>query len=94
MMGAFIPSVLYPFSSLTPSAAVMQVVFATRGALYNPRLNDLEVVIKQGNFIKIGHYEGHIAVPYHYIVASGVMIAFLGISLVALIGRKNRKENE
>jgi hypothetical protein len=98
MVGAFIPSVLYPFSSLTTSAAVIQGLFASRGVLYTPRLKDLEVVMKEGNLVTkavaregkitaIDHYDGRIAVPYHYVVATGIIIAFLGIGLIALKGK-------
>lgn len=94
--GAFIPSILYPFASLTRSAILMQFALGSKGAVYQPRLNDLEVVLKKGNWIKDGnyqgHYEGRIAIPYHYTLALGITIAFLGIGLVALTGKKNKKD--
>ena len=93
--GAFIPSVLYPFTTLTTSATLMQIAFGSKGVVYQPRLNQLEIVLKKGDWIKDGTYQGHhegrIAIPYHYIIASGITIAFLGIGLIALTGKKSKK---
>lgn len=95
IVGVFIPAILYPFTSLSSSAMLMQVLFATKGVVYQPGLKDLEVVLKNGNWIRegdyIGHYEGRIAIPYRYTLALGITIAFLGIALVALTGKKNKK---
>jgi len=94
IIGVFIPSVLYPFATLTISATLIKIAFATRGAQYEQRLSDLEVVFKKGYGIagysegKIAVPEGRIAVPYRYIVAFGITIAFVGISFVALSRKK------
>jgi hypothetical protein len=98
IVGVFIPSILYPFTSYTSSASLMQVVFATKGIVYQPGFRDLEVVLKGGHWIREGdykgHYEGRIAIPYHYTLAVGITIAFLGIALVTLTGKKNKKNVE
>ncbi len=92
IVGAFIPSVLYPFTTLTESAAVMQIA---RGGHYQPRLNELKVVLGEGTWIEMGtrddFYKGRIVFPYHYAIASGITIAFLGIGLIALTGKKTKK---
>ena len=49
IVGAFIPSVLYPFATLTTDATLMKVVLATKGGLYKPRLNDLEIVLRKSD---------------------------------------------
>lgn len=90
IVGAFIPSVLYPFTSLTTSATVMKIALGSKGVVYQPRLNDLEVVLKKGNWYK-SHYEGRIAIPYHYTLAIGITVAFMGIGLIALAGKKNKR---
>ena len=94
VVGVFIPSVLYPFTSLTTDATLLQAAFGSRGVVYEPRLNDLGIVLKKGNWIKggnhQGHYEGRIAVAYHYTLAIGITIAFIGISMIALAGKKSK----
>lgn len=94
--GAFIPSVLYPFTTLTRSATVLQIALGSRGGVYQPRLNDLEIVLKKGTWIKDGtyqgHYEGRITISYHYIIAGGITIVFLGIGLIALARKKTKKD--
>lgn len=89
VVGAFIPSVLYPFASLTSHGTKMQVILASKGAAYELRLNDLEIVLKEGVLIKGGsseaYYEGRVVIPYQYTLAIGITIAFLGISIIALL---------
>ncbi len=92
IIGIFIPSVLYPFTSLTTSALLISGAFARNGVAYKPRLNDLEVVIKKGTWLVDknyqGHYEGRVAIPYPYAVAFGLTVVFLGIGLVVLAGQR------
>jgi len=96
IVGAFFPSVLYPFARPTTSASLMQIALATKGVRYEPRLNNLEIVIKKGEWEKTGkntgHFEGRIAVPYHYTVAAGVTAAFIGVCLMALTGKSKKRE--
>jgi len=95
IVGTFIPSVLYPFAKPTTSASIMQIALGSKGITYEPRLNDLEIVFKKGKWHKdgknTGHFEGRIAVPYHYTIAAGITAAFLGIALMALTGKKKRE---
>ena len=110
IVGVFIPSVLYPLSSLTTSAYLMQIAFATRGIQYKPTLEDLEVVLVKGTWVVDkkdsvhwggmgwvkdkdgGHSEGEIVLPYRYIIALGITIAFAGIGLTALSRKKKPDE--
>lgn len=89
IVGAFIPSILYPFTSITTSAALVKVGFAMKGVVYDPRLRDLEIVIVKGEWKKDsinsdGHYEGRLALPYRYTMAFGILLSFIGIGIVAL----------
>jgi hypothetical protein len=92
IVGAFIPSILYPFISLTREATVTEVAFAMKGVLYNTNLRDLEVVLVKGEWKDdkkgVGHYEGRFAIPYRYTLAFGILLAFSGIGIVALYRNK------
>jgi hypothetical protein len=39
VVGVFIPSVLYPFVSVTNSATLKQFDLGSRGVVYEPRMN-------------------------------------------------------
>ena len=90
--GAFIPSVLYPFTTPTTSATLMQLALSNKGGVYQPRLNQLEIVFKEGTWIKEenkkGYLKGRIAIAYRYAIAGGITIAFLGIALMAITNKK------
>ena len=69
IVGAFIPSILYPFTSITTSATLAKVAFAMKGVSYDTSLQDLEIVLVKGEWMKDsknggGHYEGRLALPY------------------------------
>jgi hypothetical protein len=49
IIGTFVPSILYPFTSLTHTAFLMEILFASRGVSSNTRLQDLEVVLVKGD---------------------------------------------
>lgn len=49
IIGAFIPSVLYPLATLTTNATFRTIAFATARVLYKPRLNDLEIVLRKSD---------------------------------------------
>lgn len=87
IVGAFIPSILYPFASVSTSATLLKVAFATKGVSYSTSLQDLEIVIVEGEWSKneaaSGHYEGRLAIPYRYTLAFGILLSFLGIGIVA-----------
>ncbi|MFC1651353.1 hypothetical protein ACFL2X_07260 [Candidatus Latescibacterota bacterium] len=90
IIGAFIPSILYPFTSLTTSATFVTATFASRGVSYNTSLKDLEIVLVKGEWKKdnIGsgsHYEGRFAIPYKYIISFGILLSFIGIGILALL---------
>ena len=88
IFGAFVPSVLYPFATITSSGTAMKVLLATKGSQHEFRLNDLVVVFKKGKWIKEGkykgHYEGRVSVTYPYLIAFAITIVFVGFSLIAL----------
>ena len=95
IIGAFIPSILYPFSSLSNSATILKVAFAMKGVSYDTSLQDLEIVLVKGEWKKDnknagGHYEGRLAIPYKYTLAFGILLAFIGIAIVAF--HKDRRE--
>ncbi len=62
IIGFFIPSILYPFTSVTIQALLMQVAFAKAHVYYNANhLRDLEVVFVKGVWKEsqnAGHSEG------------------------------------
>lgn len=95
MVGAFFPSVLYPFARPSTMVTIMQISLASKGMLYQPRLYDLEIVVIGGKWQaegkNSGHFEGHIAIPYHYLLASGITVVFIGFGLTAL-SHKRRSE--
>jgi hypothetical protein len=93
ILGAFIPSILYPFTSLTGNATVKLIIFAQNGLSYDTSLKDLEVVFKKGEREKdsknnTGQYQGRLALPYKYIIAFGILIIFIGISFVGFCKNK------
>ena len=97
ILGAFIPSILYPFSSLSSSATLAKVAFALKGVSYDTSLQDLEIVLVKGEWKKDnknagGHYEGRLAIPYRYTLAFGILLAFIGIGIVAFY--KERRETD
>lgn len=104
IVGAFIPSVLYPLTSLTPQAMLVKVALLNERVPYDSTFRDLEVVLVKGELkpapanslvdeIYTGinyevHFEGRIATPYKYILVFGIALVFIGISLFTL----SRKE--
>ncbi len=95
ILGAFIPSIFYPFTSLTPAGLEAKVAFAMKGISYDTRLQELEVVLVKGEWKgerRGGYYEGRIAIPYRYPMALGILLAFIGIGIVAFY--KNRRETD
>ena len=95
ILGAFIPSILYPFTSITTSATLVKLAFAMKGVSYDTSLQDLEIVLMKGEWKKDsknggGHYEGRLALPYKYIMAFGILLFFIGIGFVAFY--KNKKD--
>lgn len=95
IIGAFIPSILYPFLSLSYQASFAKVSLSMRGVSYDTSIRDFEISIvkgewKEGNKNTRGHYEGRFAIPYKYIVSFGILLAFAGICIVAF--HKDRME--
>jgi len=95
IVGVFIPSILYPFTSITTSATLAKVAFAMKGVSYDTSLQDREIVLIKGEWKKDsknggGHYEGRLAIPYRYTLAFGILLAFIGIGIVVF--HKDRKE--
>ena len=95
--GFFIPLVLHPFTELTEDAKRTQLHYVYRGEKYTPTLNELEVVfrdeyktphIKKGNSLLYSK----LSLRYPYIIAIGLTLILVGISIFVLSGKK--KENE
>lgn len=87
IIGLFVPSVLYPFALKTRSALLIYYAVLQRGGTYKPSLDELEIVIQVGEWISEGkfkgHYENRIAIPYHFILAGGITVFFIGICVIA-----------
>ena len=82
--GFFVPSVLYPFTSYAPLKLIAKKeIYAAGGLTYDPRLSDLEIIL-YGTFVS----DDKISLPYHYVIAIGIVSIFTGISVLALTGRK------
>jgi hypothetical protein len=80
IIGTFIPSVLYPFTTLTRDATLMKVILVTKGRLYKSGLSDLEIVLRKSRnpYLNVGNQHDKVAIPYNYTVALGITIAFVG----------------
>ena len=103
LLGAFIPSILYPFTSLTPLALLARGLSLQRGVIYKTRISDLEILIKEGKpqldpkenvYYFAGEYDDRLAIPYKYPFVFGIVLFLIGISLnanirkVSLIGNR------
>ena len=103
LLGAFIPPILYPFTSSTPLALLATGLSAQRGVIYKTRISDLEILIKEGKpklapkenlYYFAGEYDDRLAIPYKYPLAFGIVLFFIGITLntnmrkVSLIGNR------
>ena len=101
IVGAFIPSILYPFKSLTPTARLRTDLSASRGVTYETKIEDLQILIIEGkpkldsrdnpNYYA-GEYEGRLAIPYKYPLALGILLSFIGISFVAFGSKRKSAE--
>jgi hypothetical protein len=49
IVGVFIPSTLYPFTSLTENGILLRIIGLDKGCNYNPRIEDLEIVFIKGS---------------------------------------------
>jgi hypothetical protein len=93
IIGVFIPSILYPFTSITFSASLTKALFATKGVSWDTRIQDLEIVFIKGEWKEKdkdggGYYEGRLALPYRYTVAFGILLCFFGIGFIAFYKNK------
>jgi len=103
LLGAFIPSILYPFTSLTPLALLARGLSLQRGVIYETRISDLEILINEGKpqldpkeyvYYFAGEYDDRLAIPYKYPLAFGMVLFLIGITLnvnmrkVSLIGNR------
>jgi hypothetical protein len=83
LVGLFIPSLLYPFAELTYMANLERILFASKGINRDVGLRDLEIAFSKGTFIAAERrIEGRIAIPYKYVVAFGVILAFTGAGFI------------
>jgi len=95
IFGFFIPSIMYPFTSLSPEGVLIKFAYANRGILYKANLDDLEIVLVKGEWKQTEkHYEGRLAIPYKYFIAVGILVVFIGISIIVLTKNKKQEMNE
>ncbi len=97
IVGAFIPSISFPFSSLSNSATLAKVAFALKGVSYDTSIHDLEIVFVKGEWKKDNknvnsHYEGRLALPYKYTLAFGILLVFIGIGIIAFHRDRNKPD--
>ena len=90
ILGIFIPSMLYPFTSLTPEAKEFALEIGWKGGTYKTGLNDREIVFVEGENEQ-GKYEGRLSIPYKYPIALGILLSFIGISF-ATFGQKEKTD--
>lgn len=88
IIGIFIPSIFYPFSSLNLNARGRQAVAVLKGGTYQPTFRELEIVFVEGEYIAkknlwAGDWKGRYALPYQYTVAFGIILVFIGITILA-----------
>jgi len=90
LLGAFIPSILYPFTSLTPLALLARGLSLQRGVIYKTRISDLEILIKEGKpqldpkenvYYFAGEYDDRLVIPYKYPLSFGIVLFLIGIVL-------------
>ena len=90
LLGAFIPSILYPFTSLTPIALLARGLSLQRGVIYKTRISDLEILIKEGKpqldpkenvYYFAGEYDDRLAIPYKYPLSFGILLFLIGITI-------------
>lgn len=85
LAGIFIPSILYPFTTVETTTWLFQLQAAQNGGSYNTSLRDLEVIINKGETDK----NNRLAIPYRYPVAFGIFLIFIGGCFVVLFKDKN-----
>ena len=89
LIGIFIPTVLYPLTM--PSIAHFGVFdyYASKGAKYDFRLIDFEVVLKERTTIPgTSVLTNRTAIPYKYLIAGGIVLVFTGISILVFAVKK------
>ena len=82
VVGVLLPSITYPLSKLTTEATLKQVLFAKNGVKYDPTLDEYEIVVYGGNWVKDGykkgHYEYRVSIPFNYIFVTSIIILSIG----------------
>ncbi len=100
-VGLFIPSILYPFTSLNPEARLAAGLYASRGVTYERKIDDLQILIKEGKpkldpkknrYYFVGEYEDRLVIPYKYPLALGITLFFIGIVVVTFGKKRNFTE--
>lgn len=94
IVGILIPSVLYPFTQLSVFAAPARTVMTQNVFTHLCHWQNLEIV-----FIESGWYQGYdennglyterIAIPFYFIVITGITIFFIGIAFIVSAKFKN-----
>lgn len=95
IIGIFIPLILFPFITVSPSSMVEYAILSKVGIHYNLNLKDYEIVIIGGKYNSnnkknIAIPDGRVALPYKYPVAFGILLSFFGVTCIFL-GKNIRK---
>ena len=63
--------------------------YASKGAKYDFRLIDFEVVLKERTTIPgTSEFTNRTAIPYKYLIAGGIVLVFTGISILVFAVKK------
>lgn len=92
LVGLFIPTVSYPFTSINDTERLYRLISQYKEISYDsPRFFNREVAIVKGkrkpnisSDLENPDYEGRIAIPYKFILAFGITITFIGLLIITL----------
>ena len=82
ILGLFVPSIFYPFTSLDSQGESLRMVSIINGGSGSLGFRDLQIVVSQRN---------DIVFEYTNVVAIGIVLFFIGLCIVMLY--KNKKKN-
>lgn len=83
LFGLFVPSVLYPYASLSEDAQFRRQRAATMGGNYHARFSELEIIIKGEAYNREQK-----SVPYVYFLTAGTVLVFAGAAFILLSSNK------
>jgi len=89
IIGIFIPSIFYPFLTVNHKERLINTFAQSQRISYPLTFRALEIVLVEGKYIaKKKVWKGRSVLPYPYIVAFGIILAFTGITILALSYKK------